>query len=67
MTTLASALMLLAVRPLRRAVEHYLEDPLAEALLRGEVKEGEPILVVRNGDKLEFKAKSPTAESGVAP
>jgi ATP-dependent Clp protease ATP-binding subunit ClpC len=54
-------------RPLRRAVEHYLEDPLAEALLRGEVKEGEPILVIRNGDKLEFRAKSPTAESGVAP
>jgi ATP-dependent Clp protease ATP-binding subunit ClpC len=52
-------------RPLRRAVEHYLEDPLAEALLRGDVKEGEPILVVRNGDKLEFKAKSPTSESGV--
>jgi ATP-dependent Clp protease ATP-binding subunit ClpC len=54
-------------RPLRRAVEHYLEDPLAEALLRGEVKEGEPILVVRNGEKLEFRAKSPTAESGVSP
>ncbi len=53
-------------RPLRRAVEHYLEDPLAEALLRGEVKEGEPILVVRNGDKLEFRVKSPTAESGVS-
>jgi len=52
-------------RPLRRAVEHFLEDPLAEALLRGDVKEGEPILVVRNGDKLEFKAKSPTSESGV--
>jgi ATP-dependent Clp protease ATP-binding subunit ClpC len=52
-------------RPLRRAVEHYLEDPLAEALLRGEVKEGEPIVVVRNGDKLEFKAQSPTAESEV--
>jgi ATP-dependent Clp protease ATP-binding subunit ClpC len=39
-------------RPLRRAVEHYLEDPLAEAMLRGEVKDGEPILVDRNGDKL---------------
>jgi ATP-dependent Clp protease ATP-binding subunit ClpC len=54
-------------RPLRRAVEHYLEDPLAEALLRGEVKEGEPIVVMRNGDKPEFKSKSPTTESGVAP
>ena len=54
-------------RPLRRAVEHYLEDPLAEALLRGEIKEGEPFLVIRNGDKLEFQVKSPTAESGVSP
>jgi ATP-dependent Clp protease ATP-binding subunit ClpC len=54
-------------RPLRRAVEHYLEDPLAEALLRGDVKEGEPILVVRKGDKLEFQIKSPTTESGVTP
>jgi len=53
-------------RPLRRAVEHYLEDPLAEALLRGEIKEGEPILVVRNGDKLEFKTQSPAAGSSVS-
>ena len=55
-------------RPLRRAVEHYLEDPLAEAILRGEVKDGEPCLVVRDGDKLIFKQKTPpTAASGVAP
>jgi len=52
-------------RPLRRAVEHLLEDPLAEALLRGDVKEGDPILVVRNGDKLEFKSQSPASGSGV--
>jgi ATP-dependent Clp protease ATP-binding subunit ClpC len=25
-------------RPLRRAIEHYIEDPLSEALLRGEFK-----------------------------
>jgi ATP-dependent Clp protease ATP-binding subunit ClpC len=53
-------------RPLRRAVEHYLEDPLAEAMLRGDVKEGDPILVVRNGDKLEFRQKTPTADTGVS-
>ena len=53
-------------RPLRRAVEHYLEDPLAEAMLRGDVKEGDPIIVVRNGEKLEFKSKSPAAGSGVS-
>jgi ATP-dependent Clp protease ATP-binding subunit ClpC len=55
-------------RPLRRAVEHYLEDPLAEALLRGEVKDGEPCLVARDGDKLVFKQKTPPAAiSGVTP
>jgi ATP-dependent Clp protease ATP-binding subunit ClpC len=55
-------------RPLRRAVEHYLEDPLAEALLRGDVKDGEPVVVARDGDKLIFKQKTPpTAPSGVTP
>jgi ATP-dependent Clp protease ATP-binding subunit ClpC len=55
-------------RPLRRAVEHYLEDPLAEALLRGEVKEGEPCVVAREGEKIVFKQKAPpAAPSGVAP
>ena len=48
-------------RPLRRAVEHYLEDPLAEAVLRGTLKDGEPILVVRDGEKLDFKQKEPAA------
>jgi ATP-dependent Clp protease ATP-binding subunit ClpC len=53
-------------RPLRRAVEHFLEDPLAEALLKGEVKDGEPCIVARDGDKLIFKQKSPAADTGVA-
>lgn len=53
-------------RPLRRAVEHYLEDPLAEAMLRGDVKEGDPIIVLRNGDRLEFKQKAPAADTGVS-
>jgi ATP-dependent Clp protease ATP-binding subunit ClpC len=33
-------------RPMRRAVERYLEDPLAEALLRGDVKPGDTAKVV---------------------
>jgi len=45
-------------RPLRRAVEHYLEDPLAEAILRGDVKEGEPVSVTRDGERLIFMQKS---------
>ncbi|HTB81577.1 MAG TPA: ATP-dependent Clp protease ATP-binding subunit [Opitutaceae bacterium] len=54
-------------RPLRRAVEHFLEDPLAEAILRGDVKDGEPVLVVRDGEKLAFKQKTPATDTGVAP
>jgi len=54
-------------RPLRRAVEHFLEDPFAEAILRGEIKDGEPVLIVRDGDKLIFKQKTPATDTGVAP
>jgi len=54
-------------RPLRRAVEHYLEDPLAEAILRGDVKEGESVMVGRDGEVLNFKQKTPPATTGVAP
>jgi ATP-dependent Clp protease ATP-binding subunit ClpC len=53
-------------RPLRRAVEHYLEDPLAEAILRGEVRDGEPVRVDREGEKLIFKQKTPPATTEVA-
>jgi len=43
-------------RPLRRAVEQHLEDPLAESLLRGDVKPGDPITVgvEPDGKKLFF-------------
>ncbi|MDQ8202116.1 ATP-dependent Clp protease ATP-binding subunit [Pelagicoccus sp. SDUM812003] len=41
-------------RPLRRSIERFLEDPLAEALLSGEVEEGDDVLVVRDGDQLKF-------------
>jgi ATP-dependent Clp protease ATP-binding subunit ClpC len=50
-------------RPLRRAVEHFLEDPLAEAILRGDVKDGDTILVERNGEELAFKPQSPIQPS----
>ncbi|MGJ8674127.1 ATP-dependent Clp protease ATP-binding subunit [Rubritalea sp.] len=44
-------------RPMRRAVERYLEDPLAEALLRGDVKEGDTVRVTckRGAEELVFK------------
>ncbi len=37
-------------RPLRRAIEQHLEDPMAEAILRGDFKAGNHILVTRDPD-----------------
>ena len=41
-------------RPMRRAVERYLEDPMAEEILKGNLKSGETVDVTREGDKLVF-------------
>jgi ATP-dependent Clp protease ATP-binding subunit ClpC len=46
-------------RPMRRAVEKYLEDPLAEELLKGTVKAGDTVEVTVAGDKLAFHAAEP--------
>ena len=54
-------------RPMRRAVEKYLEDPFAEELLRGNVKPGDTVHVVAEKDKLVFKAAEPqTAPAGAS-
>ena len=39
-------------RPLKRAVQRYLQDPLAEAILRGEVKDGSTVRVDEGDGKL---------------
>ncbi|HMP76388.1 MAG TPA: ATP-dependent Clp protease ATP-binding subunit, partial [Kiritimatiellia bacterium] len=41
-------------RPLRRAVERYLEDPLAEEILRGHLSNAEAVEVTADGDHLKF-------------
>jgi len=48
-------------RPLRRAIEQYVENPLSSRLLRGEFKEGDAIRVDRSDDGLTFKAKKTRA------
>jgi len=50
-------------RPLRRAIEHYIEDPLSEAVLRGEFKNKNLIKIdVKDEEHLKFegvKTKGP--------
>ena len=46
-------------RPMRRAVEKFLEDPLAEELLRAKIKPGDVLDVHTAGEHLEFKVAQP--------
>ena len=48
-------------RPMRRAVEKYLEDPLAEELLKGTLSGTEPVRVTLEGEKLVFSQKASAA------
>ncbi len=53
-------------RPMRRAVERYLEDPFAEELLRGHVKAGDTVHVSAVEGKLVFKAAEPHAAASAS-
>ena len=55
-------------RPMRRAVERFLEDPLAESLLRGDVKPGDAVNVVKKADseELDFVSTRPEPEQEVS-
>ena len=53
-------------RPLRRALQKYLEDPIAEELLKGKYPEGTKIKVKVNKkkDELRFSAVMPEKKEG---
>jgi ATP-dependent Clp protease ATP-binding subunit ClpC len=53
-------------RPMRRAVERYLEDPLAEDILRGILHDRHPVDVTVVDDKLNFSQKADTQEEAVS-
>ena len=43
-------------RPLRRAIQRYVEDEISEMILKGEIKEGQTINVTLENDNLKFNA-----------
>lgn len=56
-------------RPLRRALERYLEDPLAEEILRGTIKSAVTLIVNTDQDRLFFvpeKKQTPSKRSKAA-
>jgi ATP-dependent Clp protease ATP-binding subunit ClpC len=58
----------LGARPLRRAIQKLIEDPLAEEILRGKVTDNSMLKVGRKGDQLTFTpsstAKAKPVEAG---
>ena len=50
-------------RPLKRTIQRYLEDPLAEAILRGDIRENELVKVTLDGEKLAFTQSAPPQEA----
>ncbi|MGO8696246.1 MAG: ATP-dependent Clp protease ATP-binding subunit [Limisphaerales bacterium] len=53
-------------RPMRRAVERFLEDPLAEEILKGNLHPNEPITVLVEDGKLVFKQNAPASSKAVS-
>ena len=43
-------------RPLKRAIQRYLQDPLAKAIIAGNFKPGDKLRGDRNGDEIKFGA-----------
>jgi len=53
-------------RPLKRAIQKYLEDPIAEEILKGSVSEGNVLEVDFDKDKSEIVVNVQTSEEGPA-
>jgi ATP-dependent Clp protease ATP-binding subunit ClpB len=50
-------------RPLKRVIQRSLQDPLAEMILAGEVRDGDRVVISVEGNVLTFNGKAPqTAE-----
>ncbi len=56
-------------RPLRRAIEQYVEDQLSEALLRGDFKTGQTVTISHEDEKeyLSFEATDPAPTPDAEP
>jgi ATP-dependent Clp protease ATP-binding subunit ClpC len=53
-------------RPLRRALQRYVEDPLSEAIIQGQFGETERVEVYLEGDQLQYRSLGVTEAEGDA-
>ncbi len=50
-------------RPLKRVIQKYIQDPLAEMILSGRVKDGDTVVISANARGLVFNGEAPAAEA----
>ncbi|PSJ51355.1 ATP-dependent chaperone ClpB [Kumtagia ephedrae] len=48
-------------RPLKRVIQKELQDPLAEKILMGEIRDGSTVKITAGSDRLNFRAKAGVA------
>jgi ATP-dependent Clp protease ATP-binding subunit ClpB len=53
-------------RPLKRVMQKELQDPLAEKILLGEVRDGARVKVTAGSDRLNFRAVAPVEKDEAA-
>ncbi|MCB1446476.1 MAG: AAA family ATPase, partial [Rhizobiaceae bacterium] len=53
-------------RPLKRAIQRYVQDPLSERILSGDFPDGSKILVSAGSDRLVFSANTSQADQQAA-
>ncbi|WP_411197167.1 ATP-dependent chaperone ClpB [Rhizobium sp.] len=50
-------------RPLKRVIQKFVQDPLAEQILSGQVPDGSTVTVTNGSDRLQFRTKQPVSEA----
>jgi ATP-dependent Clp protease ATP-binding subunit ClpC len=55
----------MGARPMRRAIQNMIEDPISEKIIAGEVKAGQVVVVKAKDHKMQFEIKKLTSPPSV--
>ena len=55
----------MGARPMRRAIQNLIEDPISEKIIAGEVRSGQTVVVKAKDQKMQFEIKKLTSPSSV--
>jgi ATP-dependent Clp protease ATP-binding subunit ClpB len=53
-------------RPLKRTIQRYVQDPLAERILAGDIPDGSVVKVLEGSDRLNFKLRGASDDRAAA-